>query len=217
MRKSVKISQKTKRATEPPAASAVMDVTKSETPPPKVRSEGQRLLLLVPGSLAQIAKSVGGGSPQNVLDWRNGKKVPGVEMRARLYGAYAISALAWSQPPSEQGKSASSAVATNNPQPPPLPLESLTTLDACLQLLTRIRHEANRNLLPAERVKLADTEAKILALRHRLEREHELTEDRIIREHPKWQAIKRVWTAALIPYPAAAKAVADALASVGNL
>lgn len=88
-------------------------------------------------------------------------------------------------------------------------------MEDCLALLEVIREDRKRNgLHPAERVKLADTEARILALRHRLEKEQELLEDRIVREHPMWHRLKRTLVKVLAQHPAAAHAVAAALAEV---
>src|SRR4051812_12955406 len=69
-----------------------------------VRSEGQRLLLLVAGSLGDIAAACRCRSRTNVNDWRNGIKVPDPESRAQLWGAYGIPAIAWSQRPHVAGK-----------------------------------------------------------------------------------------------------------------
>lgn len=180
-----------------------------------VRSEGQRLLLQVQGSLGDIAAACRVKSRTNVNDWRNGIKIPDPDSRAQLWGAYGIPAIAWSQPPAVAGK-------RDSPPPaPPPPAASAgpppTTLDACLLLLVKIREESERVLLPSERVKLADTEARILTLRHKLESEAGLREDRIIREHPRWQAVKRTILDALDGHPDASKAVCDALARLGNV
>ncbi len=180
-----------------------------------MRTEGQRLLRLVPGSLSEIAAAVRCQSKQSVLDWRNGRQVPGSRMRAALFGAYGIPAPAWDRmPQASNGKNGSSSSTALAPSKASGPAPS--TLQDCLTLLEVIRTARNQaDLLPAERVKLADTEAKILALRHRLEKEAELLEDRIVREHPTWQRIKRVLGKVLAAHPAAAKAVGEALLEMG--
>lgn len=168
--------------------------------------------MAVPGSLGDIAAACRVRSRTNINDWRNGIKVPDTESRAQLFGAYGIPAMSWSQPPGGNASSARTPPPDiSNAGPPP------TTLDSCLQLLAKIRAESDKDLLPSERVKLADTEARILALRHKLEVQAELTEDRIIREHPQWQRVKRAILTALAPFPQASKAVCDALANVGNM
>lgn len=169
-----------------------------------VRNEGQRLLLQVTGSLAQIAKTVD-VSKAAVLGWRQGKKVPNSSMRRRLAGAFAIPVAAWSSTPSDGEKAAATP-----PPIPPMPKNPLGTLEHCLALLWKIQTARDSpDLSPSERVKLADTEARILSLRHRLELKSDMLEDRIVRDHPRWQALKRAIARALVPYPVAAKAVAD--------
>lgn len=201
---------------------------------PIVRSEGQRMLLHVTGSLAAIAHEVGAKSPQSVLDWRNGHRQPNPAAKARMDAVFGIPRRAWSLLPSTVTNGAADLaadpanLATNatNPTesttqlvaaaaeptgPPP------TTLEDCLQLLAVIRRDRNQpGLMAGERVKLADTEARILALRHRLEREAELSEDRLVREHPAWQRLKRLVVRALAKHPAAAKDVLAAMAAAGD-
>jgi len=185
-----------------------------------VKSEGQRLLMLVPGSLADIAEVTRCKSRQSPLNWRNGVNQPDIAQRAALFGAYGIPALSWSQPPATQGAEASPPVGGNGHAAPPAAPDTgppPTTLESCLRLLSKIRAESERDLLPAERVKLADTEARILTLRHKLELEASLSEDRIIREHPRWAAVRRAILGALAGHPAASRAVCDALANLGQL
>lgn len=181
-----------------------------------MRTEGQRLLRLVPGSLSEIAAAVRCKSKQSVLDWRNGRQVPGSRMRATLWAVYRIPPETWGRmPQASNGKNGSSS-ATGLRAPAKASGVAPSTLQDCLALLEVIRTARNQaDLLPAERVKLADTEARILALRHRLEKEAELLEDRIVREHPTWQRLKRVLGKVLAAHPAAAKAVGDALQEMG--
>jgi hypothetical protein len=174
-----------------------------------VRSEGQRLLRLVPGSLSEIAAAVRCQSKQSVLDWRNGRQVPGSRMRGALWAAYGIPAPSWDR-----------MHGSSSPTVPSPPIRASgvapSTLQDCLALLEVIRTARNQaDLLPAERVKLADTEARILALRHRLEKEASMLEDAIVREHPAWQRLRRVLGKVLAAHPAAAKAVGDALLEMG--
>lgn len=199
-----------RRSKNAPRASTV-DQTEGDTPAAMdtsqalsiMRSEGQRLLSTIPGTLEEIARSIGGASRQTILNWRTGSAVPSPSMRRRLFTAFSIPPAAWSIAPG------SSTVS--------LPPESLltstpNTLDDCLTLHSLIRRARNQpGLLPSEMVKLADTEARVLALRHRLEKEAELLEDRIVREHPKWQAIKRGLARVIAGCPRCAKAITDEL------
>jgi hypothetical protein len=93
-----------------------------------------------------------------------------------------------------------------------------TTLQSCLALLAKIRDESDRqDLIPSDRVKLADTEARLLGLRAKLEAEAALADDRIIREHPRWILIKKTMFSALVAHPLASKAVSEALCAVGDV
>ena len=76
------------------------------------------------------------------------------------------------------------------------------------------RDRVQPDLLPGERVKLAAAEARILKLRASLEQAAEFSEARYVLSHPSWLALRRELVAALEPYPAAAKAVLDAIARI---
>lgn len=174
---------------------------------PVLRSEGQRMLLHVSGSLAAIANEIGARSAQSVLDWRNGKRMPALEARAAMAAAFGIPIEAWSMLPSTDGESSASLPVVQDPNAP-LP----STLDSCLRLLQTIQRDSmTAGLLPAERVKLVDAEARILKLRADLEQRAELSEDRYVRDHPAWHRCKKTIASALLPFPEAARAVADAL------
>lgn len=165
------------------------------------------MLLHVSGSLQAIANEIGARSAQSVLDWRNGKRMPAIEARAAMASAFGIPIEAWSMLPAADGASSSATTVLQDPNAP-LP----STLDACMQLLQIIQRDRNSaGLLPAERVKLADAEARILKLRAELERHAELSEDRYVRDHPAWHRVRKAVAQALLPYPEAARAVADAL------
>lgn len=179
---------------------------------PVLRSEGQRMLLHVTGSLAAIANEIGARSPQSVLDWRNGKRMPAIEARAAMQAAFGIPIEAWNRLPHTMdaagGEDASAASPMMSDSNAPLP----STLDSCLRLLATIQRDSmTAGLLPAERVKLVDAEARILKLRADLEQRSELSEDRYVRDHPAWLRCKKIIAQALLPFPEAARAVADAL------
>jgi transcriptional regulator with XRE-family HTH domain len=140
---------------------------------PVLRSEGQRMLLHVSGSLLAIAKAIGVKSPQTVLYWRNGRSIPSPELRAQIQVALGIPIQAWTTRPAGER--------TETPEPAGGPLPQ-TSLDECLELLTVIRRDRHQpNLLPGERTKLVDAEARILKLRADLEMRAELSEDRYVR------------------------------------
>lgn len=62
------------------------------------RTEGQRLLLLVPGSLTDLTARLGAGR-STVSDWRRGAKLPEHDARVRLHAAYGIPVSAWDRKP----------------------------------------------------------------------------------------------------------------------
>jgi hypothetical protein len=178
-------------------------------PAKKVRSEGQRLLMLVPGSLQQIGDSIG-ATKQAVALWRDGARVPEEKWRRKLHALYDILPDAWGYGPGE-------APVDEPDEPPAEPqLErEPTALEDVSRLLSLLRTQLNRpNLLARERAQLGDAFARALTQKERLERAREMLEDRVIREHPQWQRLKNEIIAALIPHPEAARDVEAAIARV---
>lgn len=171
------------------------------------------MLLCVTGSLNAIAAELGCKSPQSVLNWRTGVKMPSAAVRERMWTAFAIPVRAWSTRPGgaldDDETNAPSAlevaqVAAGAGSP--------STLEDCMALLAVIRRDRmQQGLMPSERVKLADAEARILGLRARLEQAAEFAESRYVHEHPAWIRLKRAILAALEQHPAAAVAVANAI------
>lgn len=177
-----------------------------------LRSEGQRMLQAVPDSLSQIAKACGAGK-STVGDWRTGAKEPGQEYRAALERVYGISSLSWAQVPGGEQERAPRV-----PRPPATPADAEesdgrpTNLADCLALIDAMRGAAREpDINPADRIKLVDSLSRLMTLRHRLEKEAELVEDRIVRQHPLWARLKAAVLSALVPFPDAARAVADKL------
>jgi hypothetical protein len=179
--------------------------------PAVLRSEGQRMFLAVTGTLQAIANEVGCKSPQTVANWREGTKDPSPQMRRALWETFGIPEHAWSRRPgaSLETEAPPSALEVSQSE---APRGHPSTLEDCLALLSVIREDRmQRGLLPGERVKLADAEARILALRSRLEQAAELSEARYVLEHPAWLRVRRAILKALEAHPLVAKAVADAL------
>jgi len=182
---------------------------------PVVRSQGQAMLLQVTGSLAAIGLELS-ATAQSVHEWRIGRKKPSPAAATRIETAFGIPRRAWNVAPGADAALHSAAVAVTDvaawegvDEPP------ASTLEHCRQLLSTIRRERMQaGLLSSERVKLASAEAQILALQARLEQAAELSEDRYVREHPAYQRLRAALIAALVPHPAAAQAVAAALAKL---
>lgn len=154
------------------------------------RTEGQRLLLEVNGSHAEVGERIG-ASKQAVSYWRRGEKTPGPKARAFMRDAYGIEPAAWERavvPPEQPEADAAGSASPSAPSPR---ARSATTLDevvAELEYLHELRQ--GQGLMPSERVRLSDSISKNLALKARLERDQELLDDRIVREHPAWRRIE---------------------------
>ncbi len=175
----------------------------------------------MPGSLAEIAAKIG-TAKQVVHRWRRGEKVPGAGPRLRLRDTYGIAPAAWEQvpdreavgppPPPAPPPASRAKAAAASASPPRSGKPTLDEVIAELEYLHELRRD--ENLIASAKVRLSDSISKNLALKARLEREQELLDDRIVREHPMWLRIKDALRGALKPYPDAARAVAEALASV---
>lgn len=166
------------------------------------------MLLHVSGSLAAIGKTVG-ASAQSILCWRNGTRNPHPSARAQMQVALGIPVEAWTKHPITREEQAAAAAGSEDQAP-------LGTMDECLELLAVIRKDRSTpNLLPGERSKLIDAEARILKLRADLEQRAELSEDRYVREHPAWLRVRNEISRVLAQHPAAARAVAEALERLG--
>ena len=169
-----------------------------------MRSEGQRMLLAVTGTLTAIANEI--GAKHNMISaWRSGDKMPSAPARARMQEAFGIPVKAWTLRPG----------GTMNDEPTLEAVASPSTLEGCLALLTVIqRNRAQPGLMPSELVKLAFAEARILQLRALLEQAAELAESRYVVGHPSWLRLRRAIVVALEPYPQAAQAVLDVIVKV---
>jgi hypothetical protein len=186
------------------------------TPAPKhIRTEGQRLLLNQRGSLGDIATRLGEGvSRQSVLDWRNGDSMPQYGSRARMQTELGIPVETWGQRPHPDFDVPDMPYVPHDA--PGAPPAGGTSLQDCMRLLATVRAETMRaGLIPSERIKLVDAEAKLLKLRVELESHAELSEDRYVREHPAWLRVRNAIADALRAHPAAATAVAEALERLG--
>lgn len=169
---------------------------------PYLRSEGQRMLLHVSGSLKAIGNAIDVKSPQTVLRWRNGDKMPNTEARARMQVVFGIPIQAWSKRPAGSELDAADDYEERLPQ----------TSEHLEELLHTIRRDRSQpNLLMSEKTKLINSEAGMLKLRADLQARAELSEDRYVREHPAWLRVRNEIARVLAAFPEAARAVADAL------
>jgi len=177
-----------------------------------VRSEGQRQLLMLEDSAAELARQVG-VKRQRMADWRSGICAPSFEARAKMQSVLGIDPISWTYVPGgTPPPTAATAPAVKPIQHGPAP----STLEDCMALLAVLRAERNVDgLKPSDRVRLSDATARILSLRARLEQAQELSEDRYVYEHPAWKRLKRAILEALEAHPAAALAVRQALTKLG--
>lgn len=177
--------------------------TAPKTTAPKTKTEGQRQLLGQVGTEAELAARVGCGVAV-VGHWRRGRRVPGEAHRHKLELLFGIPRRAWDVAPGAAVPSAPQCEAVTGPGDDTLTIAK-AQIDAILQLLE------DKGLTDGAAAKLRDTLAKLLALRARLERDRDLQEDRLVREHPEWARTKAAILRALKQYPKAAAAVAAAL------
>lgn len=201
--------------------------------PIKVKTEGQRLFMQLPGSLEQLRRRTRAKSRQTVLYWRTGERKPPPAVRRELERAFGIPAATWSLKPTSTDPAAPAPpVPANDNAVPVVPVVpasdppvfanvpapargNSSSLEECLQLLANIRAARSvPGLLPSEQVKLADAEARILGLRAKLELSAETSEARYVAAHPAWIKLKRAILKALEKHPIALAAVEAAIEEV---
>jgi len=167
------------------------------------KNEGQRLFRNVEGSEKDLAKKIGVGRAI-IGHWRRGLRIPSDVQRKKLELLFGIPVKAWDVP-------AWARFYDSSPKDKLKPLEVEKKTDtlsiAKRQVKDIVESLDNDDLTDGAQAKLRDTLAKVLALQSRLERDQELREDRYVREHPSWVALKSKLVNALEPYPQAAKAV----------
>ena len=173
----------------------------------EIKSEGQRQLLEITGTEDELAAQLGCGRAI-IGHWRRGIRLPGVAARHKLKLLFGIAPRAWDVEPGVEVPTDPTQKNTVDDQLS----EDDDTLDIIRKQLLEVREAlASPGLTDSAQLKLLDVSAKLLALRNRLERDRELQEDRMVREHPEWMRIKTAILNALKPYPEAATAVAEAI------
>jgi hypothetical protein len=188
--KMAKISQPKPRRGRPPT-------------PPGPKTEGQRRLLDQRGSEAELAAQVGCGVAV-VGHWRRGRRTPGEAHRHKLELLLGIPRRSWDVAPGAE-------VTQETPAPAVDADDDGTLAIAKAQIDSILKELKSEGLTDDGGRRLRDTLAKLLALRARLERDRDLLEDRVVREHPAWARTRAAILRALKPYPEAASAVSQAL------
>lgn len=167
------------------------------------------MLLAIADSHAEVAARIG-TTKQAVSYWRRGEKAPGAAARAQLLEAYDIPQAAWEAAPAPG--------ATKSPRKAPAAdlSKKLSTIEHTEELIRESRQlRADPNLLPSARGRIMGDEVKLVLARARLEKERELLEDRIVREHPAWRRIEaRLVAWAKAQGPEIARSLAEALAEL---
>ncbi len=188
------------------------------------RSEGARQLATLARrhSYAAIARSVG-VSDVAVRKWATGQTMPSAARRGALAEAYALPVATWDLPASPNAPERAPAEdvlsipkrggdpATRQESGSPVHIVDRDA-EELADLLRRalVRIESDPVASTKELAQLATAATSTLRLRARLSGRVEITESQVVRS-PAFARVARIWGAALEPYPAAAKAVRDAL------
>ncbi len=153
-------------------------------------------------------------------NWLKARNLPTPTARATLRDNYGIDVTAWDQrfetdsdaKPAKTKSRAARIPAPKKIPPYPKPPNDPSILESARYSLVCIRHDArHRDLTFSDRTKLRGDETRALALVAKLETAAELSEDRYVKKHPAWLALRKRIIAALRPFPDAAKAVLEAM------
>jgi hypothetical protein len=164
----------------------------------EVSMHGRRETIHVPAARVGCGVAVVG-------HWRRGRRLPGEAHRHKLSLLFGIPRRAWDVEagavvPTQSDGAVGSGAGDDD-----------TLAIAKGQIETILTALKDKNLTDGASAKLRDTLAKLLALRSRLERDRDLLEDRLVREHPEWARLKAAILDALKPHPKAAEAVIRAI------
>lgn len=183
-------------------------------------TEGQRLLREESATTRTIAKRAG-VSAGLAAQWRTGEKLPAEAKRKKLESLFGIPAKSWDRRPTTSSSTtpapdASAAADASAIEAAMRAGTDLDTLELTNLALASIRATLARgNLSEAASARTQDSLTKLLSLRARLERDQELLDDRIVRDHPQWARIKEAIRNAVEPFPDAARAIHEALEKLG--
>jgi transcriptional regulator with XRE-family HTH domain len=182
------------------------------------RTEAQRLLRELPGTLDAIGKPLG-ATKQSVSLWRAGR-IPDERFRRKIADVFGIPFDAWAIPPTvgaEPDPAYGEGLDDDDEGADELPApDAVTAAGSAVRdydrLIKGLRKQLEQGrVTPRERGQLTDAYSRALAQKARILREHAMLEDRTIRDHPKWQRLKGAIIAALLPHPAAARDVEAAI------
>lgn len=181
-------------------------------------TEGQRQLRDLGATTRAIAKRAG-VSVGLAAQWRTGEKLPPEAKRKKLESLFGIPAKSWDRRPESEAPTAAAEETSSSTAAAAavvLPPDGSDTLELTNLALASIRATLARgNLSEAASARTQDSLTKLLSLRARLERDQELLDDRIVRDHPQWARIKEAIRNAVEPFPDAARAIHEALEKLG--
>jgi hypothetical protein len=174
----------------------------------------------VPGTLNAIAAKVQASKPA-VSTWRLGTRTPDISARRRLWAAFEIPIEAWESVPGAlevDGAELDGDQGDEEDDDEDGDAHEQSVLDHANRRLRILSKQIDKKgLTTRERIMLDDAYGKAVAARAKFLREQELLEDRIIREHPKWRALKATIIATLVKHPAVAREVEAAIiATIGE-
>jgi len=176
-------------------------------------TEGQRLFCLVEGTEVELADKIACASAL-IGHWRRGRRMPSDKQKKRLELLFGIPRRAWDIGPGATIEPKEKKPERSETLEAPSRSTEMDTLAITnMQIDEILESLEDESITDSAKAKLRDTLAKALALRTRLERDRELLEDRVIREHPGWVKLKKSILTALKPYPEATKAVIQAIGS----
>jgi transcriptional regulator with XRE-family HTH domain len=145
--------------------------------------------------------------------WLSGERRPSYSARQSILEAYGIAIEAWGQ------VTATREIARPAPAPAYEPDEDEldddedpSPLAQCERMLEAIKRDLRSpSLRMSERLRLRAEQGRTISMLARLQRDGEMLEDRIVREHPSWRRIRAALLDALSPHPDALASVVEAL------
>lgn len=206
-----------KRESSPQPANLAVDgpATRSAARPVVYRSEGQRLLGEVTGSLSSIARSVG-ASKQSIAWWRVGEKAPGPAFRTTLQKVHGIPAASWDEGPRvTAARSADDALTPANGNGIVVPAFDGTTRDYASLIALHAGLLAGGQLRAADAQRSLEAIGKLREKQHREEqRAKKPVSDRDVVRSAAWYRIREGLGTALKPFPEALAAVLKAIKDI---
>jgi transcriptional regulator with XRE-family HTH domain len=182
------------------------------------RNRGAQLLRETRASLAEIADAAGVNSRETVRRWLAGEKVPAAENRAKLEGAFGVPRESWDEPAIE-------GTPNRRAQHPRQSIEKRAARSSGRrEAERRLREEidqlnqmhAGGNLSTSTAIALSRTRLRALAELGKITGETLTIDESKILRLPAWRRIEDAIAKALEPWPDAARALARALAELGE-